>query len=201
MKSKNQDSFMFHTPNVNLAKMQAESMETPIIEFETSGEKGSELNDLKKAMELAIKEYGIHGIVTGALYSNYQRERIEKIADELGLKVFSPLWHIDQETLMRNLLKEKFKFILSSVAADGLDKTWLGREITAKDVDKLVELNDKFGISCAGEGGEMESLVLDCPLFNKILEIISYDKIMDSPYSGKLIVHKAKLTIKESYIS
>ena len=196
MKSKNKDSFMFHTPNVSLAKLQAESMETPIIEFETSGEKDLELNDLKKAMELAIKEYGIHGIVTGALYSNYQRERIEKIADSLGLKIFSPLWHIDQETLMRNLLKEKFKFILSSVAAEGLDKSWLGREITSKDVDNLVELNRKNQLSIAFEGGEAESFVYDCPLFKKKIEILDSEIIMDSINSGRFVVKKATLLKK-----
>lgn len=193
MKSNNPDSFMFHTPNVNLAKMQAEAMEIPIIEFETPGEKDSELNDLKKAMELAIKEHGIHGIVTGALYSNYQRERIEKIADELGLKVFSPLWHIDQETLMRNLLKEKFKFILSSVAAEGLDKTWLGREVTSRDIDKLVELNKKIGLNIAFEGGEAESFVYDCPLFKKKIEIIDSKIECSSENACKIIILDCKL--------
>lgn len=198
MKSKNQDSFMFHTPNVSLAKMQAEAMEIPLIEFETSGEKDSELNDLKKAMELAIKEHGIHGIVTGALYSNYQRERIEKIADSLGLKVFSPLWHIDQETLMRNLLKEKFKFIFSSIAADGLDKSWLGKEITSKDVDKLVELNKKVGMNIAGEGGEFESLVLDCPLFKKKIEILESKIESSSENACRIIINEARLVINQN---
>lgn len=196
MKSSNPDSYMFHTPNVNLAKLQAEAMNVPLIEMETLGEKNLELNDLRKAMEIAEEKYGIHGIVTGALYSNYQRERIENIADSLGLKIFSPLWHIDQETLMRNLLKEKFKFILSSVAAEGLDKSWLGREITSKDVDKLVELNKKVGLNIAFEGGEAESFVYDCPLFKKKIEIIDSKIECSSENSCRFVINDAKLADK-----
>lgn len=196
MKSKNLDSFMFHTPNTHLAKLQAEAMKVPNIEFETDGEKDLELEDLKKAIEKAVKDYGIEGIVTGALYSNYQRERIEQVADALGLKVFSPLWHIDQETLMGNLLKEGFKFILSSIAADGLDKSWLGREITSKDVDRLVELNKKIGINIAFEGGEAESLVIDCPLFKKKIELINSKIECSSENSCKIIISNAKLIEK-----
>ena len=47
-----------------------------------------------------------------------------------------------------------------------------------------------------GEGGEFESLVLDCPLFNKKIELLDTEIVMDSSCSGRLIIHKAKLTDK-----
>jgi len=171
LKSSNEASYMFHTPNVSLAQLQAKAMGIPLVMQETAGEKEKELLDLKKALQKAKEKHGIQGVVSGALYSNYQRERIEKAADEVGLKLFSPLWHMDQEQELRNLLKEGFEVILVSVAAEGLDKSWLGRKLTQKDVDRLVALHRKNGINIAGEGGEYESLVLDCPLFNKHIDI------------------------------
>ena len=190
IKSLNPDSYMFHTPNIDLTVNQAEKMNIPLIQFETKGEKEIELEDLKKALLLAKEKYNVDGVVTGALFSSYQRDRIDKICDELGLKNFCPLWHMDQELLMRSLIKNNFKFIISSIAADGLDKSWLGKEISNKEIDKLIKINKKNGLNIAFEGGEAESLVLDCPLFNNELIIKDAEIIMENNYCGKYVINE-----------
>ncbi|MDO9517431.1 MAG: diphthine--ammonia ligase [Methanosarcinaceae archaeon] len=196
IKSENPDSYMFHTPNINLARLQAEAMGFPLIEQVTKGEKEVELLDMKNAILRAKEEYGIEGVVTGALYSNYQRERIERVCDEIGLKVFSPLWHIDQETEMRELLKLGYEFIFSSIAAYGLDKSWVGRRIAEEDIDKLVRLNEKIGVNIAGEGGEFESFVLDAPMYKKRIEIRGYDVVELDEYTAKVVITDAGLVEK-----
>ena len=196
IKSKNPDSYMFHTPNIDLTELQAQALQLPLITETTEGRKEHELNALKTALQKAKEKYNIEGIVTGAIFSNYQRERIERIADQLGLKIFSPLWHMDQEYEMRSLLKNNFKFILSSVAAYGLDEKWLGKVITETDINKLVELNKKVGINIAGEGGEFESLVLDMPMFKQRIVIDNYEIIKQGEETAKLIVKKARLVKK-----
>ena len=193
LKSKNQDSFMFHTPNVGLVKLQSEATGIPLLEHETKGEEEKELKDLKEALEKAKKQFNIEGIVTGALFSEYQKNRIDKIASELGLKSFAPLWHMEQETELRSILKSGFEIIISSVAAEGLDKSWLGRPITEKDVDKLVEINKKIGINIAFEGGEAETLVLNCPMFHKKIEILDSEIIEENKNTARLVIKKAKL--------
>ncbi len=167
LKSVREDSYMFHTPKIDVVDEHAERMGIPLIKRLTHGEKESELLDLEQAMIDAIAEYEIEGIVTGALYSDYQRKRIENIADRLGLRVFSPLWHVDQEMHMRRLVNDGFKFVMTTVAAEGLDKSWIGKEIGHKEIDQLVELSKKYGVNVAGEGGEFETLVLDGPIFKK----------------------------------
>ncbi|WP_319507329.1 diphthine--ammonia ligase [uncultured Methanolobus sp.] len=197
IKSQNLDSYMFHTPNIDLARLQAEAMGMPLIEELTMGEKEKELDDMKNAIIRAKNEYGIEGIVTGALYSNYQRERIEKVCDELGLKAFSPLWHIDQEKEMHQLLDIGFEFIFSSVAAYGLDKSWVGRIIGEKDIEKLVKLNEKIGLNVAGEGGEFESFVTDGPMYHKKIEIREMEVIERDEYTAKVVITNAVLVDKE----
>jgi len=192
IKSSNPDSFMFHTPNIDLVKLQCESMGIPLVMVETAGEKEEELHELKIALQKAKEEHGIEGIVSGALFSNYQRERIENVADSLGLKLFSPLWHMDQEQELRQLLREGFEIIFVKVAAEGLDSSWLGRKITGKDVDELVKLSKKFGINIAGEGGEYESLVLDCPMFGKRISIKTNNFVNE----GVLFIQKGILSPK-----
>jgi len=193
IKSKNPDSFMFHTPGIEMVKLQSEALQIPLIEQETQGEKEIELKDLKKALKKAKEEYNIQGIVTGALYSNYQRERIEKVADSLQLKIFSPLWHMDQETEMREILNQGFSFILTKIAAEGLNKSWLNRIITHKDIDALVQLNEKVKINIAFEGGEAESLMIDGPIFKKRIEIKKVKIQEESEILATLLIEKAKL--------
>ena len=196
MRSSNQSSYMFHTPNVRLVELQAKAMGLPLIEQETQGEKENELDDLSNALARAKKESRIDGVITGAIASTYQRDRIENICEKLGLKVFSPLWHLNQETYMRELLRNGFSFILSSVAADGLNEEWLGRVITKKDIDRLATLHQKNGINIAFEGGEAESLVLDCPLFEKKIKIISHETTKDREGAAFYTVQKAALVEK-----
>ncbi len=102
--SENKDSFMFHTPAIKLTKKQARLMRLPLIVKKTKGEKEEELQDLKKAIQKAIKKYHIQGIVTGALQSVYQTSRLQKICEELRIHCINPLWQKDQLELLNELI-------------------------------------------------------------------------------------------------
>jgi len=169
--SKNPDSFMFHTPAIELAEKQAELMGIPVILRETEGEKEKELKDLSRAIEKAKVKYNLQGIVTGALASDYQASRILEICKKLGLKCINPLWHKNQIELLQELVKNKFEIIISGIAAYPLDKKWIGRPIDLKFIEDVKNLQEKYGINPAGEGGEFESLVLYCPMFKKKLSV------------------------------
>ncbi len=193
IKSKNPDSYMYHTPNINLVQLQAQAIGIPLLEQDTKGEKEKELDDLKKALEKAKKQFNIQGVITGALYSNYQRERIEKVCESLNLKVFSPLWHMNQETEMREIVDKGFEVIISSIAAEGLDENDVGTTINHDFINKMVKLNKKNKINIAGEGGEFESLVLNAPFFKKRINILEAEKIMENNCTGKYLIKKAEL--------
>jgi len=173
IRSKNPDSYMFHTPSINAVEKQAWVMGLPLILVDTKGEKEEELKDLKKAIKSAIKKYEIEGVVTGAVESVYQASRIQKICHELKIECFNPLWQKDQTELLKELIREKFEIVISGVAAEGLNGDWVGREIDNKFLKDIGKMSEKYGISVSGEGGEFESLVLNCPLFKKGLKIKS----------------------------
>ena len=81
--------------------------------------------------------------------------------------------------------------------AEGLDRSWLGREITEKDVDKLVEMDKKTGFNVAFEGGEAETLMTSGPIFNKKIDIIDSEIKEESKIVAELIIKKAKLADKD----
>ncbi len=184
--SSNKSSYMFHTPSIFSTEIQAESMNIPIILQKTKGKKESELKDLKEAIKTAIKEYGIEGIVTGAVESVYQASRIQKICSELNIECFNPLWQKNQFELLEELLKNKFRIIITGVFAYPLDKTWLGRKIDRKFVEDMKILNQKYKINPAGEGGEFESFVLYAPdLFRHELKVESFEDFKEGENSWR----------------
>ena len=68
---------------------------------------------------------------------------------------------------MKKLLDDNFRFIISSVSTDGLDNTWLGKEITFDNLKILEDLSKKFKFNLNFEGGEAETFVINCPNFSK----------------------------------
>jgi len=169
--SENKESFMFHTPSIEKVKMQAYSMDIPLIIVKTKGEKEKELKDLDFAIKKAVKDYGVEGIVTGAVESVYQASRVQRICNSLRIECFNPLWQKDQIELLSDLVDEGFEVIIVGVFAYPLDGKWLGRKVDSMFINELKVLREKYGISPSGEGGEFESFVLNSPCFEKGLSV------------------------------
>lgn len=191
----NKDSFMYHTPTIELAKLQAKSLCKKLLLVHTKGEKEKEVEDLEKAVMLAKKMFQIEGVCSGALFSNYQRERIESACEKHSIRHFAPLWHLNQEQYLRKLIKSGFCVIVTKIASFGLNSNWLGRTLNSKAIDELTQLNKKFGVNVAGEGGEYETLVLDAPLFKKKIAV-EFSKKMQNEFTGEIIIKKAVLVQK-----
>ncbi len=170
MASSNPDSYMFHVPNIHLTQLQSEALGIPLLAQVTKGVKEEELADLKQAFIKARDQYGIEGIVTGAIRSVYQASRVQRICDELGLWCFNPLWLLDQVELLNETLANNFTTIISGVAGYPFTKDFLGRVIDEVVITKLKSFQEQFLVNPAGEGGELETTVLDCPLFSQRIE-------------------------------
>lgn len=194
IKSINNESYMFHVPNIHITELIAEAVDIPLITATTNGIKEEELKDLKKELK-NLKSLGIEAIYTGALYSVYQKSRIEKLANEVGLKVFSPFWHVDELEYMKFIVSLGFKVIISGVFAEGLDKSWLGRKIDDKAIEELIKIKEKHHVNIAFEGGEAETLVVDGPIFKKKIDILKAKKYWNVD-NGLYIVEKATLKDK-----
>lgn len=193
--SQNPDSYMFHTPNIRYTEMQARAMGIPILFWTTEGRKEEELQDLAAAISAARDRYGIEGIVTGAIESVYQAARVQRICRDLDLWCCSPLWQSNQVDYLRLLLQEGFSVIISGVYAYPFDQSWLGATLSEERIQILQSLQKKYSINPSGEGGELETLVLDGPLFHKRIEIMKASQIYAN-YSGQFIIEKARLAEK-----
>ena len=186
-----EDSWMFHYPNIHLVDLFAEAVEIPLVKGETAAIKEEEVEDLKHV----LATLPIDAVVSGAIASQYQKSRIDKICQQLGLKSIVPLWQKNPLNLLKEIVTLNFETIITGVYAYGFDQSWLGRKIDATTVDDLIELNKKYGISLVGEGGEYETLVLNAPIFKKQIKILQKEKIWENQ-SGYLLIKKAELIDK-----
>jgi diphthine-ammonia ligase len=193
--SKNVESYMFHTVNIGVTRLQAEGIGLPLIRKVTEGKREEELKDLAKAMKEAKERFKVEGVVTGAIESVYQAERVQKTCHDLDLWCFNPLWKRDQHELLGEIVQNNFKAMVSGVFAYPLDRTWLGKEIDEDLIARLLRLQKEYGISPSGEGGEIETTVLDAPMFKKRIQVLS-SRIEGKGNSGVFLIEKARLLAK-----
>jgi ABC transporter with metal-binding/Fe-S-binding domain ATP-binding protein len=184
------ESLYFHYPNVKLTRLQAEAMRKKHIAKEAFSNELEALRDLIKRIS-----HDIDKVVLGVSSSSFQKKAVESICREYGVEVFTPLWGLEPSKLLREIIKSNFQVMVTGVAALGLTMEWLGKILTEEDVEKLEEVSKKYGVNVCGEGGEMETIVLDCPLFKEKIQVLDYEVDWRGD-RGSLIIRKAELRRK-----
>jgi ABC transporter with metal-binding/Fe-S-binding domain ATP-binding protein len=153
-------SWVFHTLNLEHLPEMARALGKDLVAVPSSGEEGADL----AALEGALSNLEVEGVITGAIASDYQWDRINGVCQKLGLKVFSPLWRKDQLTILYDMVQAGMKAMIVGVYSDGLGREWLGRMLDRATVDQLSAVAQARGMNVSGEGGEYETLVLDSPM-------------------------------------
>jgi len=182
------ESALFHYPASDLVDLQAEALDLPIIRVESGDREEEQTRALREALWLAREEYGVEGVVTGAVKSVYQATRFQRVCDELGLWCFNPLWLMNEEKLIENVLSYGFKALIIRLAVYPFEEKFLG-----KFIDKeFIEYLRRIGANVSGEGGEYETLVTWMPMFKREIRILKYSKIVRES-EGEILIERAEL--------
>jgi diphthine-ammonia ligase len=190
---KSDESHLLHHPNMAWTKLQSESMNIPqLLISSDSDNTDEELSKLEILLQKAKEQFDIEGVVHGGIKSNFQKDKFETLCSKLNLIIVAPLWGIESQQYMNDLLDSKFEFIMTVVSSDGLDDSWLGKLISKSDIDILKRLSQKFGFNLNFEGGEAETFVINCPLFTNSIKINQFEKIWDG-YRGRFEIVDAGL--------
>ena len=189
------DSYMYHVPNIGLTEYSAKAIGIPLFVKKTSGVPPQEVIDLKNAVSEVMEEYGIDGVVVGAVRSNYQYKRVAEICGALGIKLYAPYWQESHEDMLMEALSDGFEIMVVAVAAYGMNESWLGRMLDLETLEELRELNTKYGVDIGGEGGEYETLVLDGPIFRKRLNVVKSKKYWHNT-RGEMIIEELEIVDK-----
>ena len=209
------DSFMFQTVATDFLPAVAECLDTPLIHRKLRGQSTcktltytlTERDEVEDLYELLLEaKYmfpELQAVVSGAVFSDYQRLRVENVCSRLGLSSISPLWRKDQKELLEEMRSSGFESVLVKISSMGLQEKHLGQTVSSL-IDYFDSLHKKFGFNIAGEGGEYETLILDAPIFKKRISIDESDKVVTgnsaySPY-GHLLIKKLSLVDKETSV-
>jgi len=165
-------STMFHHPNIRWCAAQAEAMGMPLTMVEADGEREEdELFAIKEALRIMRAD----GVATGAIESEYQKQRIDKIAHELSIRSFSPIWRTGDALLLEQCAY--LDALVVAVSAEGLGEADLGARFDSAFVERLRKM--KPSVSPHLEGGEGETFVSNAPFFRQALRIKGMEKEWD----------------------
>ncbi|KAK9959324.1 hypothetical protein ABG768_009454 [Culter alburnus] len=185
------DSYMYQTVGHQAVDLFAEAMDLPLYRRTIKGSslqtgreysqtEGDEVEDLYQLLKLVKEETHVEAVSVGAILSDYQRVRVENVCARLQLQPLAYLWRRDQAELLREIISSGLNALLIKVAAFGLDpERHLGKSLAEME-PYLHELSEKYGVHICGEGGEYETLTIDCPLFKKKIVIDSAETIIHS---------------------
>src|SRR5215472_9156136 len=144
VKPHNPDSMLFHHPSVEWTRLQAKAMGIHHIVVDEEPRGG--LSNLQDELVEVKNKKEITGVVTGAVASEYQKTRFDRVCDTIGLRTYNPLWHKNPIVLINDLQTLGIRTFLTAVAANGLDETWLGKELTDEEWTRLKRISAKNGI-------------------------------------------------------
>ncbi|EFA02050.1 uncharacterized protein LOC663632 [Tribolium castaneum] len=185
------DSYMYQSVGHEAIEFIAAAMDLPLYREATRGvstQQGKiyepspddEVEDLFRVLGQVKGDLEVEGVSVGAILSDYQRVRVENVCVRLGLVPLAYLWQRDQKELLDEMIKCEVDAVIIKVAALGLDPgKHLGRTLSSMQ-PHLLAMSEKYGLNVCGEGGEYETLTLDCPLFRSRLVIDESDVVLHS---------------------
>ncbi|KAK7060526.1 hypothetical protein VNI00_001292 [Paramarasmius palmivorus] len=191
------DSYLYQTVGQDAIEFVARALDVPLYrrviagsaveqgsEYGTrtssDGVQGDETEDLYGLLStVKVHHPDVQGVSVGAILSNYQRVRVEHVCRRLSLTCLCYLWQRSQEELLSEMIDAGLEAILIKVAGIGLTTKHLGRTL-AEMRPTLLKLNQLYGSHVCGEGGEYESLTLDCPLFKSRIILNDVETVIHS---------------------
>ncbi|KAF8342589.1 uncharacterized protein EI90DRAFT_2903572 [Cantharellus anzutake] len=145
-----------------------------------TGVEGDETEDMFELLKIVKDNHPeIEGVSVGAILSNYQRIRVEHVCRRLGLTSLSYLWQRNQRELLSEMIEAGLEAVIIKVAGLGLYPKHLGRTL-AQMQPELERLCMLYGSHICGEGGEYETLTLECPIFHRRISLRQVETVMHS---------------------
>lgn len=168
------DAWMFHTPNLRWVPLLAQAWKKRLrrVPVEGKGEE-AELEALEIALE-PVKKAGLKGVCAGAVGSSYQWARLHRVAHDLGLSVFAPLWRVDPARVVEEEISSGLDIRIAHVATEALGPELLGQRLDEQVFGTLRERARSIReFNLAGEGGEYETFVIGAPFFRGRISVLS----------------------------
>lgn len=204
------DSYMYQTVGHQALQYYADAMQLPLYRGKTLGkainqtmsytpaaDDDDEVEDLHRLLLKIRSDIDFDAVSVGAIQSAYQSVRVKNVCQRLGVRMLAYMWQRDQVRLLDEMHAVGIDAVLIKVASLGLDERHVGKSLCAMHAH-LLALNERYGCNPCGEGGEFETLTLDCPLFVKRLVLDSTRTIVSSGDVAHLHMESMHLEDKDA---
>jgi diphthine-ammonia ligase len=129
------------------------------------------------ALSQLKEQYKLTHAVFGDIDLQPHRDWEEKVCAHAGLQAVLPLWQQNRKELVLQMLDTGIETMIVS-CNEVMGEQFIGKKITAELVDEL----ESMGIDACGENGEFHTLVLNCPLFVKRINVKVNRKLLHNKY-------------------
>jgi diphthine-ammonia ligase len=148
----------------DILKQQAQMAGLPIHLISSSWEEYEK--HFTAALSSLKDQYKLTHAIFGDIDLQPHRDWEEKVCGNAGLQAVLPLWKQDRRKLVMQMLETGIETMIIS-CNETMGSSFIGRMITPALVEEL----EAMGIDACGENGEYHTLVLDCPLFSKRINV------------------------------
>ena len=175
-----------HLANRWLLKLMSESLEIPAVTV------SKELSEIRRALRKLKAYILVSGVMTTPEHIDYCQE----ICNPIKVKHFAPLWGKNPFTALAEMKQLGFQmFVIEVDVSMGSRKSWLGKEIDDNILLEIRKLESDQNMNPIGELGEYHTLILDCPLYKKRINILESEIVWENS-KGYVVIKKANLQPK-----
>ena len=200
VKPSRKDCFLFHFATVEHTPKIAEMLRVKHILVGCDvADPVKEADIVRKVVEEQQKSEPVDAVVLGGTgLQETQLRSVQNALKPLGIEVFAAHAGLDHDKVMEEMTSKGYEFMITQVASDGLIN-WLGKKVNKENIKDLIADAQKYGFHAGGEGGYFDSLILDGPIFDKKLEVVGMEKVVEDRYCGHVVLEvelKPKIVVK-----
>jgi uncharacterized protein (TIGR00290 family) len=167
-------------------KLVSEAVQIPAVTV------NKKLPEIRKALKKLKAGTLVSGVMTTPEHMDWYRE----VCGPIQVKHYAPLWGKNPLAALDEMKQLGFRMLVIEVnTALGSNENWLGKEIDDKMLAELRQLESKKKINPIGEWGEYHTLVIDCPIYKKKVNILRSETKWENS-KGYLVIKKASLQPK-----
>ena len=175
-----------HLVNKWVLKLVSEAVQIPAVTV------NKKLPEIRKA----LKKLKAGTLVSGVMTTPEHMDWYQEVCGPIQVKHYAPLWGKNPLAALDEMKQLGFHMLVIEVnTALGSNENWLGKEIDDKMLAELRQLESKKKINPIGEWGEYHTLVIDCPIYKKKVNILRSETKWENS-KGYLVIKKANLQPK-----
>jgi len=189
VKPEDKESYLFHYATVEATKELSRILGIPHIYTNCA------VNGPEKEAEIVKKivaENPVDLLLLGGIgLQETQIRAIRESLKPLNIEVRASHEGKDHGELMQEMIGKGYEIIITQVAAKGA-LPWLGKTLTLENFLELKRDAENHGFHFGFEGGHLDTLCIDGPIFRQKLEIKDFKKVVENEFCGHIEIIDAK---------